>query len=101
EKWIDQQLDPKTLDDRAVEARLENYPTLRMSSAKLIDEYPRPKQAAKKEGLTREEFKEQQAQQRHTDVAVEKAAQSANADAANDESGSMKDIPSPMKQETG
>jgi len=30
-----------------MEARLQDYPTLRMSAAKLIDEYPQPKQAEK------------------------------------------------------
>jgi hypothetical protein len=43
-KWIEQQLDPKSIDDRAAEARLEQFPTLRMSTAKLLEEYPRPKQ---------------------------------------------------------
>jgi uncharacterized protein (DUF1800 family) len=46
-KWIDQQLNPNSIDDKAVEARLENYPTLRMSTANLIAEYPQPKQAEK------------------------------------------------------
>lgn len=46
-KWIDGQLNPNSIDDKAVEARLENYPTLKMSSAKLIADYPQPKQAAK------------------------------------------------------
>jgi len=46
-KWIDQQLNPNSIDDRALEARLENYPTLRMSTAKLISEYPQPKPAEK------------------------------------------------------
>src|SRR5206468_6353430 len=99
-KWIDQQLNPGTIDDKAVEARLENYPTLRLSTAKLIDEYPQPKQAAKKEGLIKEEFKEQQAQDRRADMAAERAAQQANAEAASD-GDSMKDIPSPKKQESG
>jgi len=45
-KWIDQQLAPNSIDDKAVNARLENLPTLSMSSARLIEEYPRPKQAA-------------------------------------------------------
>jgi uncharacterized protein (DUF1800 family) len=44
-KWIDQQLNPASIDDRAVEARLERYGTLRMSSASLIADYPQPKQA--------------------------------------------------------
>ena len=34
-KWIDQQLNPSSVEDRAVEARLERYPTLRMSSSSL------------------------------------------------------------------
>jgi len=45
-KWIDQQLTPNSIDDKAVNARLENLPTLSMSSTRLIEEYPRPKQAA-------------------------------------------------------
>jgi uncharacterized protein (DUF1800 family) len=45
-KWIDQQLAPNSIDDQALNARLENPPTLSMSSAQLIEEYPQPKQAA-------------------------------------------------------
>src|ERR1700730_477779 len=45
-KWIDQQLASNTIDDKAVNARLDNLPTLSMSSARLIEEYPQPKQAA-------------------------------------------------------
>src|SRR5208282_2750349 len=48
-KWIEQQLNPKSIDDSAVDARLNEYPTLAMSSAQLIYEYPQPKQAAKAE----------------------------------------------------
>jgi len=46
-KWIERQVNPNAIDDRAVEARLENFPTLRMSSAKLLAEYPQPKPAQK------------------------------------------------------
>jgi uncharacterized protein (DUF1800 family) len=46
-KWIDQQLNPNSIDDKAVEARLESYPTLRMSSATILAQYPQPKQAEK------------------------------------------------------
>jgi uncharacterized protein (DUF1800 family) len=45
-KWIDQQLAPNSIDDQAVNARLENLRTLSMSTARLIEEYPQPKQAA-------------------------------------------------------
>jgi uncharacterized protein (DUF1800 family) len=43
-KWIEQQLNPNAVDDREVEARLEQFPTLGMSTAKLLAEYPQPKQ---------------------------------------------------------
>jgi uncharacterized protein (DUF1800 family) len=46
-KWIDQQLNPNSIDDKALDARLELYPTLRMSSATLLAQYPQPKQVAK------------------------------------------------------
>src|SRR6201993_1132019 len=46
-KWIEQQLNPNSINDRAVEARLEQFPTLRMSTSKLLAEYPRPKQQEK------------------------------------------------------
>ncbi|HET6932029.1 MAG TPA: DUF1800 family protein [Candidatus Acidoferrum sp.] len=48
-KWIDQQLNPNSINDSAVEARLEIYPTLRMRTPQLLAEYPNPKQAAKQE----------------------------------------------------
>jgi uncharacterized protein (DUF1800 family) len=48
-KWIDQQLNPNSINDSAVEARLEIYPTLGMHTAQLLAEYPNPKQAAKQE----------------------------------------------------
>ena len=46
-KWIEQQMNPNAIDDRGVEARLEQFPTLRMSTAKLLAEYPQPKQQEK------------------------------------------------------
>ena len=46
-KWIEQQLSPNSIDDKALSARLENFPTLSMSSARLIEDYPQPKQAEK------------------------------------------------------
>jgi uncharacterized protein (DUF1800 family) len=54
-KWIDQQLNPNSIDDKAVESRLEPLPTLRLSTAKLIGEYPQPKQAA----ISTQELKQQ------------------------------------------
>src|SRR6202161_2274000 len=45
--WINQQLNPNSIDDKAVEVRLDTYPTLRMSSKRLLADYPQPKQAEK------------------------------------------------------
>jgi len=73
-KWIEEQLNPASIGDQALQARLANYPTLRLSTAKLIEEYPQPKQAAKLAGLTKEEFKEQQAERRRANAAAETVA---------------------------
>lgn len=75
-KWIDQQLNPNSIDDKAVEARLQDYPTLRMSTAKLIAEYPQPKQAEKQAGK-RAQAQEQQ-EQRRTGAADSAAAPAAD-----------------------
>jgi uncharacterized protein (DUF1800 family) len=68
-KWIDQQLTPNSIDDKALNARLENLPTLSMSSAQLIEEYPQPKQAAAQAA-------------KHADAAANSNQQPANADAS-------------------
>jgi uncharacterized protein (DUF1800 family) len=47
EKWIAQQLNPGSIDDKTTEARLANYPTLTMSASRLQEMYPPPKQAEK------------------------------------------------------
>ena len=60
EKWIDQQLNPNSIDDSALDARLERYPTLKMSSDKLVEKFPQPNQAAKKEGISKEEYQQRQ-----------------------------------------
>src|SRR5467141_4352208 len=62
QKWIDQQLRPDSINDSALEARMDRFPTLKMSSAKLVDEFPQPRVAARREGVSIEEYrKEQQA----------------------------------------
>src|SRR5258706_11272300 len=68
-KWIEQQLSPNSTDDKAMEARLQDYPTLHLSTAKLIDEYPQPKQAEKQaEKLAQAQTKQEQ---RRADAAAE------------------------------
>ena len=71
--WIEQQLNPNSIDDQALEARLENFPTLKMSSAKLIAEYPRPKQA-EKQASKRAQAQLEQDRQRRSDAAAEAVA---------------------------
>jgi uncharacterized protein (DUF1800 family) len=43
--WIAAQLDPASLDDAEVDAKLRALPTLTMTSAELHEHYPRPKKA--------------------------------------------------------
>ena len=59
-KWIDGQLHPESVDDSALDARLQRFPTLTMSSETLLTKFPRPQIAAKREGVTPEEYRKQQ-----------------------------------------
>jgi uncharacterized protein (DUF1800 family) len=56
ENWINQQLHPETINDQATEQRLADFPTVSMASAALENEYPRPNVAAKRMGITEEEY---------------------------------------------
>jgi uncharacterized protein (DUF1800 family) len=107
-KWIDEQLNPNSIDDRAVQARLSGYPTLKMTSAQLMAEYPNPKQAAKQAEQGKQEPAQVQAAQRQADDAITAMAREmdANGSTANDageNNGAMTsaaasaDTPSPMK----
>jgi uncharacterized protein (DUF1800 family) len=99
-KWIDQQLNPNSIEDKAVQSRLEALPTLHLGTAKLIQEYPPPKQAAKQAGVTLQEYKKGQAQAR-SDAAAAMIARDSQADAdlmAAPKSISEANISSPMKQ---
>jgi uncharacterized protein (DUF1800 family) len=60
QKWIDRQLHPDSIEDSALDARLDRFPTLKMSSAKLLDEFPEPRFAARREGITVEEYRKEQ-----------------------------------------
>ncbi len=106
-KWIDQQLNPNSINDSAVETRLNVYPTLHMTTAQLINEYPNPKQAAKQAAVTtREESTTQQIAQKQADAGVkamvndmsdqDKVAQMN--DAPQPGMKAVSDVPSPMKQ---
>ena len=78
EKWIDEQLHPESIDDSALDQRLEKYPTLKMSSKKLLDEFPPPALAAKKEGVTKEEYKQEIQDKRRAAMAETQSMESGN-----------------------
>src|ERR1035438_7505054 len=40
DKWIDLQLHPEKIDDRALEARLEPFRTTRMSTSEIVQDFP-------------------------------------------------------------
>lgn len=63
EVWIDQQLEPETIDDSVLDARLFKYSTLSMSSQQLLAKFPPPRIAAKLAGETLAQYKEQMAEQ--------------------------------------
>ncbi|HEV2616613.1 MAG TPA: DUF1800 domain-containing protein [Candidatus Acidoferrales bacterium] len=63
ENWIDQQLNYDSIDDSALESKLAEFKTLKMSSEQLLGKYPPPNQAAKREGLTPQEVRQQYQQQ--------------------------------------
>jgi uncharacterized protein (DUF1800 family) len=41
-RWFEQQLNPSSIDDSALEARLEMFPAMKMSQAEMIRRYPSP-----------------------------------------------------------
>jgi uncharacterized protein (DUF1800 family) len=88
--WIDQQLNPSSIDDRAMDARLEQFPTLRMTTAKLLAEYPQPKRAEK------QALKQAQTQQRSANTGTAGVANASEAGST----ATNENAPSPMKQES-
>jgi uncharacterized protein (DUF1800 family) len=45
DRWIEEQLQPKRVDDRAAETYLARFTTMQSTAAELIQEFPRPQQA--------------------------------------------------------
>lgn len=56
EKWITQQLHPEALNEKGAQDRLAAFPTLSLSATVLLNEYPRPNVAAKRMGVSEEEY---------------------------------------------
>jgi uncharacterized protein (DUF1800 family) len=42
QRWFEEQLNPASIDDSALDARLEMFPAMKMDQAKLIERYPSP-----------------------------------------------------------
>jgi uncharacterized protein (DUF1800 family) len=59
-KWIDRQLRPEAINDSPLEARLSRFSTLSMSSEALLEKFPRPAVAAKREGVSPQEYRKEQ-----------------------------------------
>jgi uncharacterized protein (DUF1800 family) len=92
-KWIDQQLNPNSVNDNALELRLESLATVRLTTAKLIEEYPQTKQAAKQAGLSKDEFKQQQAQSKSEASASSSNGPPISAELDSGAASSMKQAP--------
>ncbi len=65
ERWINQQLNPETLDDSELDSRLDDkYATLRMSPRELAENFPTAAEIARREGESKQQAAEQLQQQR-------------------------------------
>ena len=89
EKWVEQQLHPDSISDSELDERLQKYPTIMMSSTRLLDEFPPPNQAVKKEGITKAEFKDQQQEKRRDAVDQVKKTGNDNLDRAQQQLAKM------------
>ncbi|MGC1187987.1 MAG: DUF1800 domain-containing protein [Candidatus Acidiferrales bacterium] len=65
EAWIAQQLHPETIDDSAMDARLANLPVLQLSAQALLDQYPPVDVAAKRAGMSQDDYRKQLQQLAH------------------------------------
>jgi uncharacterized protein (DUF1800 family) len=97
-RWFEQQLNPSTIDDSALEARLAQYPAMNLSIAQLMAKYPSPQMirqmADGKAGLPRDPqerilaedqiafYKIQKARQEQTKTDAARPNQQAATDAA-------------------
>ena len=98
-KWIEQQLNPNSIDDSQMQARLANFPTLKMSSAQLIEQFPRPQVAAKREGISVEEYRKQMQEQRQQAMRQMNAAENSGAAQADGANATSKDMDDPVSQQ--
>src|SRR5260370_21143933 len=96
-KWIEPQLNPNSTDDKPMEARLPRDPTLRMTTAKLIDEYPQTKQVEKQ--AEKQIQAQARQEQRRSDAAatvVEKDMQNVQGQPANSDVTAATSVSAPQ-----
>ena len=62
EKWIDEQLNFTPGNDPALDAKLSQFKTLKMSPGELLAKYPPPKQAVKRSGMSAEDYRQEMQQ---------------------------------------
>ena len=68
EKWIDRQLHPDSIDDSALEIRMATLPAVSMSARGLLATYPQPDAAAKRMGVSVEDYRKRVDQLAHPPV---------------------------------
>jgi len=76
DRWIQAQLHPETIDDHAMANRLAEYPVLERSSTDLLNLYPQPQVAAKRMGITVEEYQKRMQELEHPPQGMHPAASS-------------------------
>jgi uncharacterized protein (DUF1800 family) len=57
ENWIERQLHPENIREPLLQARLSRLPAANLNSPALLDEYPQPEMAAKRLGITVDEYR--------------------------------------------
>jgi hypothetical protein len=65
ENWIELQLHPEKIDEPILQARLSRLPAANLNSQALLAEYPQPDTAAKRLGITVDEYRKQMDAEAH------------------------------------
>jgi uncharacterized protein (DUF1800 family) len=65
ENWIDRQLHPEKISEPILQARLGQVPAANLNSQALLAEYPQPDAAAKRLGMSVDEYRKQMDAQAH------------------------------------
>ncbi|HXC33094.1 MAG TPA: DUF1800 domain-containing protein [Verrucomicrobiae bacterium] len=94
QNWIEEQLNPNSINDVGLEDRLQRFPTLKMTSAKLLEEFPEPQMAARRQGITVEQYRQQQQQMMREAMAQGQGNAQGDMQPANQSQGAQSDMQS-------